>query len=172
MPAVVGCGEAINAIKDGATITLLCADGLVGMVHPGTVLPEELSVSRDDAYVSNVAMAFTLGRNSQPRSVYFDLSDVLQSFRLPANHDDTAVPPRIRRRIAGYPTIETFARQKLIEAVCLVSIAFPTAVLYLSFREPSPWARLLPEVIRVCREQYGVVVRAIDHSMSDALPRT
>ena len=153
--AVVGVGESIEALSSGLEVTLVCAEGIHGAVYEGRLSDEMSPISTEAVHVGNAAMAFSIGRNCQPDHVHFDLSSVLRSFRLPLVDVDQ-LTDRQRRRIAGYPSIEAFAKQKLIEAVCLCSTAFPSSRLHLSMSRESRWRSLLASVAQSCQTLYGV----------------
>jgi len=54
VPAIVGCGNATTAIKDGATITLSCAQGKTGYVYEGKIPFKEEEID-----FSNIRMPHT-----------------------------------------------------------------------------------------------------------------
>ena len=168
--AVVACGDAIDSLTTGMLATIVCAEGIQGAVYSGELPDDALAVSTDDAYLTNAAAAFSLARCCQPERVYFDASQVLASLRLPdpSNSVDSTLTERLKRRIAGHGSIELFAENKLVEAVALVSTAFPMAETNVSIEDSSPWSYLLPNVVSRCEAEYGLTPRLTDHSSASS----
>jgi pyruvate,water dikinase len=157
--AVVGCGEAIDQLQDGTTVTLLCTDGLLGAVYEGHIEASAALSEADAVSIRHVSEAFTMARSCRPRRVQLDLSDMLTAFRLPPPGAATrTLTPRLRRRIAGYPSVESFVHGKLVEATCLVAVAFPDSHIVLSLPAKSAWQPLLPRVAQACRQEHDVLI--------------
>jgi len=157
--AVVGCGEAIDQLRPGTTVTLLCAEGLVGAVYEGRVETTAAFSEADVVSIRHVSEAFTVARSCRPRQIHLDLSDMLTAFRLPPRGPATQTPaPRLRRRIAGYSSVDTFVQGKLVEATCLAAVAFPNTLISLTLSATSPWRDVLPAVAQTCRHDFGITI--------------
>jgi len=169
--AVVGCGDAIRDLRDGEQVTLVCAEGLQGAVFDGAVETSPTPVSADAVCIRHLSEAFTLARSCRPRHVRVELGGTLTAYRLPPpGTPAVTLPPRLRRRIAGYPSVDTFVHTKLLETACLVAIAFPHAEIALALPPTSPWRQCLPAVVGACRREFGINVSlaATDHEGNGA----
>jgi pyruvate,water dikinase len=155
--AVVGCGTDLDALTNGDVVTIVCAEGVHGAVYAGDLPSQALTMSTTDAHVSSVSAALTLARSSQPEHVYFDLTCLLRAYRLPSTSAPFRdLPHRLQRRIAGHSDIASFAFQKFVQAICLVSCAFPSASLHLRLDPKASAGIDLRNVVDVCRKEYGV----------------
>jgi phosphoenolpyruvate synthase/pyruvate phosphate dikinase len=157
--AVVGCGDAIRDLRDGQQVTLVCAEGLHGAVFDGSVETTPTPVSAESVCIRHLSEAFALARSCRPRHVRVELGATLTAYRLPPPGTVAeSLPPRLRRRIAGYPSVDTFVHAKLMEMACLVAIAFPRAEIALTLPATSPWLHCLPAVAGACRREFGINV--------------
>lgn len=156
--AVVGCGTETDRISNGTLVTLICSDGVVGAVYAGEINGAAQAMPVDDVRIDSVADAFALSRSCKPSRVFFDLSRVLRSYRLPQSGigQGDRMTDRIRRRIAGHADVRSFAVRKLVEASSLASIAFSGSRLHLRLAPDDPWAHLLPDVLEECWNEYDV----------------
>ena len=158
--AVVGCGDAIDALTTDSTATIICAEGLLGAVYDGVVETGHTLTPADTVSITQVSEAFSIARSYVPKCVHIELGPVLAAYRLPATLvDRQELPPRIQRRIAGYVSVDDFVHNKMLEAICLVAVAFPDATLVASLPDDSPWRRALPAVTAAARRLFSIDIR-------------
>ena len=140
IPAVVGAGDATRSVADGAEVTVSCAEGDTGYVYAGRldfelrrldvatmpVLPFKIAMNvgnpdrafsfraLPNAGVGLARLEFIIGHSIgvHPRAL-------LEFDRLPE-----ALRERVRERIAGYGSPETFFVEKLVEGVATIAAAF------------------------------------------------
>jgi pyruvate, water dikinase len=140
IPAVVGCGEATQVLKDGKPVTVSCAEGDTGFVYRGILDTEVLDLSlasmpkapvKITMNVGNPELAFEFQRlpnegvglarlefiiarmiGVHPKAVlaYPDLSGDLKV--------------AVEEHSAGYPDPVTFYVEKLVEGVATLGAAF------------------------------------------------
>jgi pyruvate,water dikinase len=162
--AVVGCGEAVDELQTGTAVTVICSSGLTGAVYPGIVSPGSALEETSAIRVEDVPSAFSLALSCQPAHVSLDLGRMMAALRLPPpGTRREALSHRKQRRIAGYPSVDTFVHTKLVESAALVAVAFPDAEVHLSLPDDSPWLRLLPTAAAACRRQFGAAVSVGGH---------
>ncbi|MGZ0020092.1 phosphoenolpyruvate synthase [Nitrosomonas sp. wSCUT-2] len=140
IPAVVGCGNATASIKDGAPITVSCADGDTGLVYEG-LLPFEHSVADSGELpdvplkimmnVGNPSHAFSFARMPNQGVGLARLEFIINNMigihpkallefeRLPDDLKQT-----IGGRIAGYANPIDFYVEKLTEGIATLAAAF------------------------------------------------
>ncbi|MGE0372088.1 MAG: phosphoenolpyruvate synthase [Gammaproteobacteria bacterium] len=140
IPAVVGCGEATQAIETGQEVTVSCSEGDTGYVYAGLLAFETERVDLGDAPRPRTRIMLNVGNPEQA----FDSS------RLPNDgvglarlefiiNNSIRIHPRAlleydtldeetRRRIdaivAGYPDRRTFYIERLAEGVGTIAAAF------------------------------------------------
>ena len=140
IPAVVGCGNATNAITDGDKVTVSCAEGDTGFVYQGKLafdiqrtetgampeLPTEIMMnvgnpdrafqfsSIPNAGVGLARLEFVINNTIgiHPRAL-------LEFDRLPAELRES-----ISRRTQGYESPVTFYIEKLVEGIGTLAAAF------------------------------------------------
>ena len=61
IPAVVGCGDATTALKDGALVTVACSEGDTGYVYDGLLETEVTDVERGEMPYSPVKIMMNVG---------------------------------------------------------------------------------------------------------------
>src|SRR5690349_15142586 len=61
IPAVVGCGDATTALKDGALVTVACSEGDTGYVYDGLLETEVTEVERGELPYSPVKIMMNVG---------------------------------------------------------------------------------------------------------------
>ena len=131
MLALVACGEEIAQLRSGQRVTLVCTDGLEGAVFDGDSLEAASgpAPATERLALSNPFAAFTLARQHAPSRVEVSLDQVVHAIRIPieALSDERPPAPRISARIAGYPDVASFVREKLRDALAVVCVAFPQA---------------------------------------------
>ncbi|BBD77644.1 phosphoenolpyruvate synthase [Hydrogenophilus thermoluteolus] len=140
VPAIVGCGDATEVLKDGETVTVSCAEGDTGYVYRGAL---EFEVQRTDLgelpelpvkimmNVGNPELAFEFAQI--PNSgvglarLEFIINNVigihpraiLEIDRIPAS-----IREEIERRARGYESPRAFFVEKLAEGVATIAAAF------------------------------------------------
>jgi pyruvate, water dikinase len=140
IPAVVGCGDATQVLKDGRPVTVSCAEGDTGFVYRGTLETEVIDLSlksmpaaplKITMNVGNPELAFEFQRlpnegvglarlefiiargiGVHPRAVlaYPDLGSDLKT--------------AVEEHSAGYPDPVTFYVEKLAEGIAMLGAAF------------------------------------------------
>ena len=140
IPAVVGCGDATQVLKDGRPVTVSCAEGDTGFVYRGVLETEVLDLSlkgipkapvKITMNVGNPELAFEFQRlpnegvglarlefiiarmiGVHPRAVlaYPDLGSDLKL--------------AVEEHSAGYPDPVTFYVEKLVEGIATLGAAF------------------------------------------------
>jgi len=61
IPAVVGCGNATTALKDGALVTVVCSEGDTGFVYDGLLETEVTEVTRGEMPYSPIKFMMNVG---------------------------------------------------------------------------------------------------------------
>ena len=140
IPAVVGTGDATRTIGEGAEVTVSCAEGDTGFVYAGSLdfelrrldvetmpaLPFKVAMNvgnpdrafsfraLPNAGVGLARLEFIIGNSIgvHPRAL-------LEFDSLPGPLRD-----RVRERIAGYASPESFFVEKLVEGVATIAAAF------------------------------------------------
>jgi len=140
VPAIVGCGDATEVLKDGETVTVSCAEGDTGYVYRGELAFE---VQRTDLgelpelpvkimmNVGNPELAFEFGQIPNAgvglARIEFVINNVigihpraiLEIDRVPAS-----IREEIERRARGYESPRAFFVEKLTEGVATIAAAF------------------------------------------------
>jgi pyruvate,water dikinase len=140
VPAVVGCGDATRTLREGAPVTVSCAEGDTGNVYEGT-LPFEVSRSeRGEMPRVPVKIAMNVG-NPQ---LAFDFAQLpndgvgLARLEFIINNeigvhpraclDWPELPPELKQRVEraarGYADPAAFFRDKMVEGVATIAAAF------------------------------------------------
>ena len=140
VPAIVGCGDATEVLKDGETVTVSCAEGDTGYVYRGAL---EFEVQRTDLgelpelpvkimmNVGNPELAFEFAQIPNAgvglARLEFIIKNVigihpraiLEIDRIPAS-----IREEIERRARGYESPRAFFVEKLAEGVATIAAAF------------------------------------------------
>src|SRR5574343_564829 len=140
IPAVVGCGDATEKLKDGEVVTVSCTEGETGHVYRGKlgfeVSSREISAMPDVPVkvmmnVGNPELAFEFAQLPNAgvglARVEFIINNVigihpkaiLDVERLPASKRE-----EIKRRARGYASPKAFFEEKLVEGVATIAAAF------------------------------------------------
>ncbi|MDE2600008.1 MAG: phosphoenolpyruvate synthase, partial [Rhodocyclaceae bacterium] len=140
IPAVVGCGDATEVLKDGDSVTVSCAEGDTGYVYRGRLdfkvttqdmgampeIPVKLTMN-----VGNPELAFSFAQIPNAGVGLARLEFVINNMigvhpkavldfdRLPAN-----LREEIQRRARGYASPRDFFVDKLVEGVATIAAAF------------------------------------------------
>jgi pyruvate,water dikinase len=140
IPAVVGCGEATQVLKDGKPVTVSCAEGDTGFVYRGILDTEVLDLSlasmpkapvKITMNVGNPELAFEFQRLPNEgvglarlefiiaRMIGVHPKAVLAYPDLPGD-----LKMAVEEHSAGYPDPVTFYVEKLVEGVATLGAAF------------------------------------------------
>jgi pyruvate, water dikinase len=140
IPAVVGCGDATEKLRDGQPVTVSCAEGDTGNVYEGS-LPFEVSVVERGAMpplpvkiamnVGNPQLAFDFAQLPNAGVGLARLEFVINNeigVHPRACLESERLPAELRARVAaaarGYADPTTFFREKLAEGVATIAAAF------------------------------------------------
>jgi len=140
IPAVVGCGDATAALRNGQAVTVSCAEGDTGNVYEGSV-PFEVTTTRHGAMPElPVKIAMNVG-NPQLAFKFAQLPNAgvgLARIEFIINNEIgvhpracleySRLPPELRAKVdaatRGYPDPTSFFREKLAEGVATIAAAF------------------------------------------------
>ena len=140
IPAVVGCGDATVAIKDGEPVTVSCAEGDTGVVYEGRLDFEQQQIELDQLPEPPVKIMMNVGNPDRA----FDFAAIpnhgvglarLEFIinRMIGVHPralldfstlDPALQDQIRRQMAGYDDPVGFFVRKLGEGIASIAAAF------------------------------------------------
>jgi pyruvate, water dikinase len=140
IPAVVGCGDATDRLKDGQAVTVSCAEGDTGHVLEGLLPFEVSSRERGEMPGIPVKIAMNVG-NPQLAFEFAQLPNAgvgLARLEFIINNeigvhpraclDYAQLPESTRRKIdekvRGYPDARTFFRERMVEGVATIAAAF------------------------------------------------
>jgi len=140
IPAVVGCGDATDKLKDGRPVTVSCAEGDTGHVYDG-ILPFEVSTTELGVLPP---IAVKIAMNVGNPQLAFDFSQLpndgvgLARLEFIINNEigihpkacleypdlPAALKARVERTTRGYPDPRTFFVEKMVEGVATIAAAF------------------------------------------------
>jgi len=140
IPAIVGCGDATQTLKDGQSVTVSCAEGDTGTVYEGE-LPFEVSTTelgkmpelpvKITMNVGNPQLAFDFAQIPNAGVGLARLEFIINNEigvhpracldypRLPAE-----LKAKVEQAARGYADPRSFFREKLIEGVATIAAAF------------------------------------------------
>jgi len=140
IPAVVGCGDATQVLKDGRPVTVSCAEGDTGFVYRGQLEVEIIDLSLDSIPKAPVKITMNVGNpelafefRTLPnegvglarlefiinRNVGIHPKALLEFDRQPAD-----IKRDIEQRIAGYASPKEFYVAKVAEGIATIAAAF------------------------------------------------
>ena len=140
IPAVVGCGDATETIREGAPITVSCAEGDTGFVYDGALPFEQKNLELDSLPPIPVKIMMNVGNPDRAfdfagiphrgvglarlefiinRMIGVHPRALLEFAHLPNDLQQT-----IRRQMAGYSDPVSFYIDKLCEGVGTIAAAF------------------------------------------------
>ncbi|MFN0161409.1 MAG: phosphoenolpyruvate synthase [Burkholderiales bacterium] len=140
IPAVVGCGDATDLLKDGMEVTVSCAEGDTGNIYGGRLETEVSEVRRGEMpkipvkigmIIGNPQLAFDFCQLPNEGVALARLEFIINS--IIAAHprailDHPKVPDDLRRAIdslaRGYASPRTYFVDKLAEGVSTIAAAF------------------------------------------------
>jgi pyruvate,water dikinase len=140
IPAVVGCGDATEALADGASVTVSCAEGDTGHVYEGTLEVETVDVAlarmppcptKIMMNVGNPELAFEFRRLPNEGVGLARLEFIINrnvGIHPKALLDYDTQPPElreeIRRRVVAYADPVEYYVSKVAEGVSTIAAAF------------------------------------------------
>jgi pyruvate,water dikinase len=140
IPAVVGCGDATEGIKDGTDVTVSCAEGDAGFVYEGRLRYEEKEIELDSLPAIPVKIMMNVGNPDRA----FDFANIpnhgvgLARLEFIINrmigvhpnalldyaNQDADTREAIDEQMAGYGDPVTFFIDKLAEGISTIAAAF------------------------------------------------
>ncbi len=140
VPAVVGCGEATEVLKDGQMVTVSCAEGDEGKIHDGLLLVEISEASRGELPELPLKITMNIG-NPQ---LAFDFQSIpnhgvgLARLEFIINNNigvhpkaildypqvDASLRQSVETAARGYASPKDFYVDKLAEGVATIAAAF------------------------------------------------
>src|SRR5438105_11105642 len=140
IPAVVGCGDATESLKDGSEVTVSCAEGDTGHVYAGILDVETVEQSLDKMppcptkimmNVGNPELAFEFRRIPNEGVGLARLEFIINrnvGVHPKALLELSTQPPELRREIdehiAGYSSPTEFYVSRIAEGVATIAAAF------------------------------------------------
>jgi pyruvate,water dikinase len=140
IPAVVGCGDATQVLKDGKPVTVSCSEGDTGYVYRGTLETEVVDLSLSSMpkapvkitmNVGNPELAFEFQRLPNDGVGLARLEFIIARMigvhpRAVLAYPDVPmdVKSAVEQHSAGYPDPVTFYVEKLAEGVATLGAAF------------------------------------------------
>lgn len=140
IPAVVGCGDATELLKDGQAVTVSCAEGDTGHIYEGELTFEVVSNSVDDLPDLPFKVMMNVGNPDRAFGFSSIPSDGVGLARLEfiinrmigvhprALLDYDTLPADVRRsvdrRIGGYASPRDYYVDKLVEGISSIAAAF------------------------------------------------
>jgi pyruvate, water dikinase len=140
IPAVVGCGEATEELKDGQQVTVSCAEGDTGNVYDG-LIPFEVT-SRERGEMPDIPVKITMNvGNPQLAFEFAQLPNAgvgLARLEFIINNEIGVhpracleypdLPRELKRKVEeatrGYASPKDFFREKMVEGVATIAAAF------------------------------------------------
>jgi pyruvate, water dikinase len=140
IPAVVGCGEATEQLKDGQQVTVSCAEGDTGNVYDGLIPFEVTSRERGEMpdipvkitmNVGNPQLAFEFAQLPNAgvglaRLEFIINNEIGVHPRVCLEYPD--LPGELKRKVEeatrGYASPKDFFREKMVEGVATIAAAF------------------------------------------------
>jgi pyruvate,water dikinase len=140
IPAVVGCGTATNAIKEGQPVTVSCAEGDTGYVYDGMLEFDQRSIELDALPAIPVKIMMNVGNPDRA----FDFAGIPHKgvglarlefiinrmigvhprALLEFDKQSAELKDSISKQIAGYPDPVSFYVDKLTEGIAQIAAAF------------------------------------------------
>ncbi len=140
IPAVVGCGDATEVLKDGKPVTVSCAEGDTGFVYRGILETEVIDLSlasmpkapvKITMNVGNPELAFEFQRLPNEGVGLARLEFIIARMigvhpKAVLAYPDLSADLKVavEERSAGYPDPVTFYVEKLVEGVATLGAAF------------------------------------------------
>jgi pyruvate,water dikinase len=161
VPAVVGCGDSLDGVRDGEAITVSCAEGDIGFVYEGALSFEQQEIEVGSLPAAPVKMMMNVANPDRAfgfaalphhgvglARLEFIINRMI-GVHPRAILDFERLDPELRRAIAlataGYPDPTTFYVAKLAEGIAQIAAAFAPApvIVRLSDFKSNEYANLL-----------------------------
>ena len=161
VPAVVGCGDAMDRIPDGAPVTVSCAEGDTGFIYDGILPFEKIVTDLDNMPPAPLKIMMNVGNPERA----FDFAQlpnqgiglarlefiiarqigVHPKALLDFNNQPESVKAQIRPLMAGYADPVSFYVERLAEGIATLSAAFApeTVIVRLSDFKSNEYANLI-----------------------------
>jgi pyruvate,water dikinase len=161
VPAVVGCGDAMDRIPDGAAVTVSCAEGDTGFIYDGILPFERIVTDLDNMPPAPLKIMMNVGNPERA----FDFAQlpnqgiglarlefiiarqigVHPKALLDFNNQPESVKAQIRPLMAGYADPVSFYVERLAEGIATLSAAFApeTVIVRLSDFKSNEYANLI-----------------------------
>jgi len=140
IPAVVGCREATDAVKDGQEVTVSCAEGDTGYVYEGVLGIEEQQIQLDSMPPAPVKIMMNVGNPDRAFAfaalphhgvglarlefIINRMIGVHPRALLEFDELDVELQSQIKQQIAGYADPTSFYIDKLCEGISQIAAAF------------------------------------------------
>jgi len=140
IPAVVGCGDATAAIREGMEVTVSCAQGDVGFVYEGALPFEQKNIELDALPAIPVRIMMNVGNPDRAfdfagipnrgvglarlEFIINRMIGVHPKALLEFDSLDAELKATIRRQMAGYDDPVGFYVEKLSEGIATIAAAF------------------------------------------------
>ncbi len=161
VPAVVGTGNALDAIEDGATVTVSCAEGDTGLIYAGALPFERITTDlaampeaplKIMMNVTNPERAFDFGQLPNAGIGLARLEMIIAAHigvhpnaLLEYDRQDAETKKKIDERIAGYADPVSFYVDRLAEGIATLtaSVAPNPVIVRLSDFKSNEYANLI-----------------------------
>jgi pyruvate,water dikinase len=140
IPAVVGCGDATEALAEGQPLTVSCAEGDTGLIFEGRLDFDQQQIELDALPPAPVRIMMNVGNPDRA----FDFASIPNSgvglarlefiinrtigvhprALLEFDRLEPGLQQQIRRQMAGYPDPVSFYVDKLAEGIASIAAAF------------------------------------------------
>ncbi|MEO6264213.1 MAG: phosphoenolpyruvate synthase, partial [Luteimonas sp.] len=191
VPAVVGTGNGLNTIHDGALVTISCAEGDTGFIYAGALPFERTTTDLDNMppaplkimmNVANPDRAFDFGMLPNAGIGLARLEMIIASHigvhpkaLLEYDRQDPATRQKIDARMAGYASPVDFYVDRLAEGIATItaSVAPAPVIVRLSDFKSNEYANLIGGARYEPREENPMIgfrgaSRYVDPSFKDA----
>ncbi len=161
IPAVVGCGDATEALQEGQAVTVSCAEGDTGLIYEGTLDFERQQIELDALPTPPVKIMMNVGNPDRAfdfcaipnhgvglarlefiinRTIGVHPRALLEFDKL-----ESALQDQIRRQMSGYSDPVSFYVDKLAEGIASIAAAFSPApvIVRLSDFKSNEYANLI-----------------------------
>jgi len=161
VPAVVGCGDAMDRISDGADVTVSCAEGDTGFIYDGLLPFERIVTDLENMPPAPLKIMMNVGNPERA----FDFAQlpnqgiglarlefiiarqigVHPKALLDFDNQPESIKAQIRPLMAGYADPVTFYVDRLAEGIATLSAAFApeTVIVRLSDFKSNEYANLI-----------------------------
>ena len=161
VPAVVGCGDAMDKVADGSEVTVSCAEGDTGFIYQGLIPYERITTDLDNMPPAPLKIMMNVGNPERA----FDFAQlpnqgiglarlefiiarqigVHPKALLDFDNQPESIKAQIRPLMAGYADPVSFYVERLAEGIATLSAAFApeTVIVRLSDFKSNEYANLI-----------------------------